>query len=182
MIDDDDHCVGEIASDELKRVVADLVSAVKADENDLDEWDRQERAMHDLMGYTGQTTKERLEAKRKERDMADSDDNDCVALQSVPHPIEITEVMLDAGEKVHQGLWWQQRGLSERDVPAPLPRAVLAEIYTAMVHAAPPEPGDLNESSLEHALIEIGLHEDTVSTWTWADLGVTSLPLVVGTT
>ena len=91
-----------------------------------------------------------------------TDDNDGVALQSVPHPLEITDAMLDAGEKVHQGLWWQQLGLSERDVPAPLPRAVLAEIYTAMVHAAPPEPGDLNEASLEHALVEIGLHEDTV--------------------
>ena len=81
------------------------------------------------------------------------DYNDGVALQSVPHPIEITGEMLDAGEEMFQA----GCRLTDQTV-----RETMGAIYTAMVRAAPPGPEDLNEASLEHALVEIGLHEDTV--------------------
>jgi hypothetical protein len=73
-------------------------------------------------------------------------DKDGVALQAVDHPIgppEITAAMLDAGEAAHRLLW----------SPTKTVREMLVAVYTAMVAAAPPAP-ELNEASLEEALVE----------------------------
>lgn len=82
-------------------------------------------------------------------------DNDGVALNAMPHPLHIiTEAMLQAGAEA----------LGDA-LTAPMTRKVydvVADTYAAMVRAAPPEPGELNEASLGAALIEIRLHQDMV--------------------
>lgn len=78
-----------------------------------------------------------------------SDNNDGVALHAQRHPIEVTEAMLDAGERAES-----QAGASIREA--------LAAIYIAMCRAAPLPPENLSEDSLEQALIEVRLHDDMV--------------------
>lgn len=53
---------------ELDRIGKELISAIEEDNKAKDEWDAQERAAHKLLGYSGSTTKERLEAERAECD------------------------------------------------------------------------------------------------------------------
>ena len=82
--------------------------------------------------------------------------DDGVSLQSAEHPLLITDAMLDAGVTE----FWRT------GVPGQKIHEQLRAAYTAMVRAAPPAPEDLNEDlneeSLEHALVEIGLHKDTI--------------------
>lgn len=53
---------------ELERISNEFVSAIKEDNKDSEAWDAQERAMYKMMGYSGPTTKERLEAAAVRRE------------------------------------------------------------------------------------------------------------------
>lgn len=83
--------------------------------------------------------------------MTDNND-DGVALQSADHPIEVTDAMLDAGERV----------LHLPTAAATTTRATLHAVFIAMCRAAPPLPEDLNEESLEQAVVAIRLHDNVV--------------------
>ncbi len=82
--------------------------------------------------------------------MTESND-DGVALQSTAHPIEITEAMVNAGLNVA----WDSGDLQGNAQAEKLVRS----IFMAMASAALPLPEDLNEASLESALVKVMVHE-----------------------
>ena len=80
-------------------------------------------------------------------------DDDGVALQATNRPLHITDEMVAAGEKAYEANW----------KPDKTPRDMVKAVFTAMVYAGEPEPDtDLNEESLEHAVVEVTLHNDTI--------------------
>lgn len=86
--------------------------------------------------------------------MTDTND-DGVPLESAEHPIEVTEAMLDAGVAAH-AVTCREGWLSDNS------HKTVAAVFRAMVRAAPLPPEDLNEQSLEQAMIDVRLHEDMV--------------------
>ena len=83
-------------------------------------------------------------------------DDDGVALQATNHPLEITEEMLAAGAAaIHEGGW-------EHPSVDWVTDNMLKAVFTAMVYAGPPEPGELNEAALEAAFVQIELHKEIV--------------------
>lgn len=82
-------------------------------------------------------------------------EDDGVSLQSMPHPVEITDDMVAAGIGAALESRWRPPTTAETQTTA---KALVCTVFEAMVHAAPPEPElneELNEDALEEALVTI---------------------------
>ena len=80
--------------------------------------------------------------------MTDKPTGDGVARYSVPHPLEITEAMVEAGKDAARDSIGFVEWHDDADWPS-----MLRAVYTAMCNAAPPEP-DLDEDALVETTIE----------------------------